>query len=394
MKEIMTTHDILNRGVEQILPSTTGLSTLMGKRKIRVYLGIDPTGNQLHLGHAVVLKKLQQFAQLGHEVILLVGNGTVKIGDPTGKDKTRPLLTDEQIEENFSTWKKQASKILDFSLIKIKYNGDWLDKLTYADFIQLCAKFTVQQMMERDMFVERVKNNLPVHIHELLYPIMQGYDSVAMDVDLEIGGSDQIFNMMRGRDLQKIERNKEKWVLGTKIINGLDGRKMSKSYNNFVSLIENPADMFGKLMSVADSEIITYFEVLTDTSTEELKTLQARLESGENPMELKKRLAFEITRWLHDETEATQAQSHFEKTVQNKELPDKIPSLQVEEKNTTMLNLVSLARPEMSKSEARRLIEQGGVELDGAKHHNPIDAVVVKNGQVLRVGKRQYFKIR
>lgn len=389
----LTKDEILKRGVEQILPSREGLSDLMSRRKIRLYLGIDPTGNQLHLGHAVPLRKLQQFAELGHEVILLVGNGTVKIGDPTGRDKARPELTDEAIEANFKTWKEQASKVLDFTQIKIMHNGDWLDKLTYSDLIKLCAKFTVQQMMERDMFVERVKNNLPVHIHELLYPIMQGFDSVVMDVDLEVGGNDQTFNMMTGRQLQKTEHNKEKFVLSTKIINGLDGRKMSKSFGNFVSLTENPNDMFGKLMSVADGEIITYFEALTDLSTEEIAQMKTQLNEGANPMEFKKRLAFEITQWLHDEAAAIAARTHFERTVQNKELPESMPKLKVADSKTTMLNLVTAALPEMSRSEARRLIEQGGVELDGSKHHNPVDEVIVKKGMVLRVGKRGYFKI-
>jgi tyrosyl-tRNA synthetase len=389
----MTIDDVLTRGVEQVLPSTETLAMLLGKKKIRLYLGIDPTGNELHLGHAVVLRKLQQFADLGHDAILLVGNGTVKIGDPTGKDKTRPMLTESEIEENFQNWKKQASKVIDFTTVRILHNGDWLDKLTYVDMIKLCAKFTVQQMMERDMFVERVKKNQPVHVHELMYPIMQGFDSVAMDVDLEIGGSDQIFNMMRGRDLQKSEHNKDKWVLGTKLINGLDGRKMSKSYGNYVSLVENPNDMYGKLMSIADGEIVTYFEVFTNVPTEEIKQVQKDISKGTNPMEFKKQLAFEITKWLHNESDAKAAQENFEKTVQQKQVPDDAPTLRVAS-STSLLELVALANPDMSKSEARRLIEQGGVELDEVKHHNPIDAIHVKTGMILRVGKRNYFKLK
>ena len=389
----MTITDVLSRGVETVLPSKEGLARTLQTKKLRLYLGIDPTGNELHIGHAVVLRKLQQFADLGHETILLVGNGTVKIGDPTGKDKTRPMLTEAEIEANFQTWKAQASKVLDFSKITIKRNGDWLDKLDYVAMIQLCAKFTVQQMMERDMFVERVKNNQPVHIHELLYPLMQGYDSVAMDVDLEIGGNDQTFNMMVGRDLQRIVHNKEKFVLGTKLINGLDGRKMSKSYNNFVSLTEDPINMFGKLMSVADSEILTYFEVLTDVPTEEIASMQKDLKNGLNPIELKKKLAHSITAWLHSETAADSALEHFEKTIQKKEIPRDIPVLHVGKTSHTLLSLVTLAKPAMSKSEARRLIEQGGVELNEKKHFNPIDEVELKSDMVLRVGKRDYFKI-
>lgn len=393
-KESMTITDVLTRGVETVLPSKEGLEKVMQSKKIRLYLGIDPTGNQLHLGHAVLLRKLQQFADLGNEVILLVGNGTVKIGDPTGKDTTRPLLTEAEIEENFQTWKSQASKVLDFSQIKIKYNGDWLDKLTYVEMIKLCAKFTVGQMMERDMFVERVKNNQPVHIHELLYPIMQGYDSVAMDVDLELGGNDQTFNMLVGRTLQKMINGKEKFVLSGKMINGLDGRKMSKSYGNFVSLVENPIDMYGKLMSIADDEIVTYFEVLTDTPTDEIKRIGAELQKGANPMSFKKKLAHTITTWLHTSTDADSAQDHFEKTVQNKEIPENIPSIRLPKDVRTALAIVSIAQPEVSKSALRRLIEQGGVEFDGKKHFNPLDEVDVVEGTVVRIGKREYFRIK
>ena len=211
MSETKTTlPELLTRGVEQVLPGSDTLAELMSKKKIRVYLGIDPTGNQLTLGHSVVLRKLQQFADAGHEVIMLIGNGTVRIGDPTGKDSTRPEISDEVIKENFKTWKEQASKVLDFDKIQIKYNGDWLDKLSYADMVKLMAQTTVQQLMERDMFQERLKNGLPIHGHEIMYPLLQGYDSVAMDVDLEIGGSDQLFNMMMGRTLQRQMNNREK----------------------------------------------------------------------------------------------------------------------------------------------------------------------------------------
>ncbi|HSW89534.1 MAG TPA: tyrosine--tRNA ligase [Patescibacteria group bacterium] len=389
----MTIDDVLTRGVEQILPSKDSLAGLMQRKKIKLYLGIDPTGNELHLGHAVPLRKLQQFADLGHDVILLIGNGTVKIGDPTGRDKTRPQLTDEEIETNFQNWKAQASKVVNFDQIRITRNGDWLEKLTYVEMIKLCAKFTVQQMMERDMFVERVKKNLPVHVHELLYPIMQGFDSVAMDVDLEIGGNDQTFNMMRGRDLQKSEHDKEKWVLATKLINGLDGRKMSKSYGNFVSLTEKPIDMFGKIMSIADSEIITYFEVFTNVSQGDITDIKAEIDGGTNPMKFKKQLAHLITTWLHSSADADSAQEHFEKTVQQKELPENMPAVRLASMHVTTLTIVRAARSDMSNSEARRLIEQGGVEIDGKKHMNPVDQVDVKFGSVVKIGKREYFKV-
>ena len=254
-------NEVLTRGVAEILPDKKTLTALMIQRPIKLYLGIDPTAFLLHLGHAVVLRKLQQFAELGHEVILLIGNGTVKIGDPTGRDESRPVLTDEIIEANFQNWKKQAGAILDFDKIKILHNGDWLDKLTYSDIIQLLAKTTVQQLLERDMFQRRLKDGLPIFGHEIIYPLLQGYDSVVMNVDLELGGTDQTFNMMMGRTLQKAYNNHKKWVLTTQIIEGTDGRKMSKSFNNYVALTEPANDMYGKLMSLKDELILNYFTI-------------------------------------------------------------------------------------------------------------------------------------
>lgn len=390
----MKIHDVLTRGVEQILPSREGLLETIEKKKIRLYLGIDPTGNQLHLGHGVVLRKLQQFCDLGHHVILLIGNGTVRIGDPTGRDASRPQLTDEQIMENFKTWKQQASKVLDFSKIEIKKNGDWLDKLSFADIVKLMAQTTVQQLIERDMFQDRIKKKLPIFGHEIIYPLLQGYDSVAMDVDLEVGGTDQTFNMMMGRQLQKSMRGREKFVLTTPIINGLDGRKMSKSFNNFVGLAEEPEQIFGKLMSLSDDQIISYFEVLTDVPTNEIAEMKQDLAAGTNPMILKKRLAHTITAWLNTEEAANAAEDHFERTVQNKEMPSSIPTLSLGKIPHTALNIVVLAKPDMSKSAARRLIEQGGVVIDGDKHHNPIDEVTIHEGSIIRIGKREYFKLK
>ncbi len=389
----MTIQEVLTRGVEQILPSQEGLAQLMAQKKIRLYLGIDPTGNQLHLGHAVVLRKLQQFADLGHDVILLIGNGTVKIGDPTGKDKTRPLLTDEVIEENFRTWQQQAAKVLNFEQITIKRNGDWLDPLTFPDIVKLMAKFTVQQLLERDMFQERLKNNQPIFAHEIIYPILQGYDSVAMDVDLEIGGSDQLFNMMVGRQLQKEMNNHDKFVLGVPLLVGSDGRKMGKSLHNFISLTAEPNDMYGKVMSIVDDVIIEYFTLLTDVPLAEIEDMETELAAGANPMELKKRLALTITAQYHDAQAAQAAQVHFEKTVQNRELPGQMPEL-VAAGSSSVLDLVMQTGVPASRGEARRLIEQGGVSLDDEKLTDSNQKLSPKSGQVLRVGKRQWFAIK
>lgn len=387
-----TVPTILSRGVEHILPSAEGLAKVMESKKIRVYLGIDPTGNQLHLGHAVVLRKLQQFADAGHHVILLIGNGTVRIGDPTGKDKTRPMLTDQDIESNFQTWKSQASKILDFSKIEIKRNGDWLDKLTFADMVKLLSTTTVQQLLERDMFQERMRNNLPIHTHELIYPILQGFDSVVMDVDLEIGGSDQIFNMMVGRQLQKQINNREKFVLGVPLLVGADGRKMGKSLGNFIPLLDAPNDMFGKLMSVTDAVIMDYFRLLTDIPDAEISQMEEAIKRGDNPMQFKKKLASTITSWLHSPEEAVTAEANFQQVVQNKEIPTDIPvhALTLEEQTLPAVSVLAQIT-QLSKSDIRRLAEQGGLTKDGEKLMD-VQQPLIEG--IYKVGKRTYLKIQ
>lgn len=394
-KHVLEISEVLSRGVAEILPSRDGLAKLMSERKIRLYLGIDPTGSELHLGHSVTLRKLQQFADLGHEVILLIGNGTVKIGDPTGRDESRPMLTDEQIEENFKTWKEQASKVLDFSKIEIRHNGDWLDALAMPEIVKLMAKTTVQQLIERDMFQERLKKNLPIHGHEIMYPLLQGYDSVAMDVDLEIGGTDQTFNMMMGRHLQKIYNQKEKWVLTTPIINGTDGRKMSKSYHNYVSLMEKPIDMYGKLMRIADEMIGEYFTLLTDVPSAEIDAILQAMQAGENPMAFKKQLAFTITQQYHSAEEASKAQEHFESTIQNKAVSSESETVRRSDlADRPAFEVVAQLTGE-SNSNARRLIEQGAVvllptERAVANATNPID---LTGAEGLRIGKRRLYKL-
>ncbi len=395
-KTTPTIDQVLTRGVAEVLPSKDGLADLMQQRKIRLYLGIDPTGSLLTLGHSVVLRKLQQFAELGHEVILLIGSGTVRIGDPTGKDSTRPELTDEQIQANFKSWKEQASKILDFTKIKIVYNGDWLDKLTYADLVKLMAKTTVQQLIERDMFQDRLKNGKPIFGHEIMYPLLQGYDSVHMDVDLELGGTDQTFNMMMGRHLQKAYNNHEKWVLTTPIINGTDGRKMSKSYGNFVAITEEPRQMYGKLMSIADDMIMEYFTLLTDVPDAELATLAERLRAGENPMELKKQLAFAITQQYHDSSAAQDAAEFFAKTVQDKTVPDDVPEVTLESSDSTVLDVLKQALPTESNTALRRLLTEGAVTVvpSEKKLSDPLQVIDWANDTVLKIGKRRYVRLK
>lgn len=383
---------ILTRGVEQVLPDPDGLAKLMAERPIRLYLGIDPTGALLHLGHAVVLRKLQQFAELGHQVILLVGNGTVKIGDPTGRDESRPILTDQEIEENFQDWRRQASKVLDFNLIEIRHNGDWLDQLNYSDMVKLMAKTTVQQLLERDMFQRRLAQGLPIFGHEIIYPLLQGYDSVVMEVDLEIGGNDQTFNMMMGRHLMQQYLQREKWVLTTPLIEGTDGRKMSKTYNNYVSLTEPAIDVYGKLMRINDELIVKYFQLLTDLDLKEIDAIQQAINQGSNPMDFKKKLAFTITEQLHDKEAAQEAEQHFSRTFQEGQMPEESSFA------TWELEFAAdqyLSNSFCSNSELNRLLEQGAIRLlPAGEKLNRAELLALTSGSKVKVGKKNWFIIK
>ncbi len=390
----LTAREVLSRGVAEVLPKAETIEKLMSERKLKLYLGIDPTGSHLTLGHAVGLRKLQQFADLGHDVILLIGNGTVRIGDPTGKDSTRPMLTDEAIKQNFQDWKKQAAKVLDFDKITIVYNGDWLDALSYADMVKLMANVTVQQLMERDMFQERLKAGKPIHGHEIIYPLLQGYDSVAMEVDLELGGTDQTFNMLMGRTLLRQYKDKEKWVLSVPIINGTDGRKMSKSYGNYIALDEAPNEMFGKIMSMKDDEMMTYFEIFTEIDLDEAKTL-----ISQSPRDAKVQLGQHIVTWLHDEASAQSALHDFEQKFVKKEVPDEMPTFNVGESKIGILDLITkICHFASSNGEARRVVEQGGVEFGSESNRQKITdpkttVQISSETQVLKVGKRKWAKI-
>jgi tyrosyl-tRNA synthetase len=381
---------ILTRGVAEVLPKADTLEKLMGERKIRLYLGIDPTGAFLTLGHAVVLRKLQQFADAGHDVILLIGNGTVRIGDPTGRDSTRPVLTDEQINENFKNWKSQAEKILDFSKIRILHNGDWLDALNYAEIVKLLGNVTVSQLMERDMFQERIKKGHPVFGHEILYPLLQGYDSVAMEVDLEIGGTDQTFNMLMGRTLLRNYKNKEKWVLSCPIINGTDGRKMSKSYGNYIALTEEPKEMFGKIMSMRDEEMETYFEIFTELEVSIYKALIKK-----SPRDAKVTLAKEIIKWIYNEKLADEAEMDFVQKFVKKEVPDEMPEFKIDQKEIGIIELISkITKFADSNSDARRLVIANAVSIDDEKITDPNFIVKIEGEKVLKVGKKKWGRVQ
>lgn len=391
----MDIEEILTRGVANIIPGKIELEKALKKdKKLNIYMGIDPTSTKIHLGHAVGLRKLNEFAKLGHNVTLVIGDFTALIGDTSDKESERPMLSPKEIEENFQDYKKQAQKVLDFSKVKIRYNSEWLKKLTFEDIVKLSQHFSVGDFVGRELVKKRLSDGKRVGLHEFLYPVMQGYDSYFMDTDLQIGGTDQTFNMQAGRTLQKDLRNKESYVLTTPILEGPDGRKMSKSWGNAIWLNDDPSDMYGKVMAVNDNLIITYFTLATDTSLEEIKEYEKRLKS-ENPRDIKKDLAFEIVKELHNEEEAGKAKDNFERTVQNKEMPNEIPSvkLDISKSIADALLETNLAQ---SKSEAKRLIEQGGVFINNEKiedYNVGLDTVVKNGGAILQVGKRKFVRI-
>ena len=379
-----TNTDLLTRRVAKILPSKEGLEKLISGKKIRLYQGFDPTFNQLHLGHTIGFRKLMDFARAGHEVIFLFGTGTVLAGDPSERDTGRKLITQEEIDENIKSWKEQVSKIVDFDLVKIRQNGDWLTELKLKDIIKIGSNISATQLFKRENFTRRIAKGDVVWYHETMYPLLQGYDSVVMDVDLEIGGTDQEFNMLIGRELQRKMNDREKFVLTTPMINGVDGKKMSKSVGNCIWLTDKPETIYSKIMSMADDMITTYYELLTDIPMDEIANLDPS-----KPIENKKRLAYDITRQLHGEAGAKIGESHYNTVIQPKAAPSEMPELKILP-NTSILDALKSAELGVSNADIKRTLEQNGVEVDGVKASDP-QAIVT--GQILKFGKRTYRKI-
>lgn len=384
--------EILARRVEKVLPSADGLDILMQKRKIRLYQGFDPTGTRLHLGHAVGLRKLMEFAEAGHEVIFLFGTGTVIVGDPSQRDSGRKLITQGEIDENIKDWQRQASKIVDFKKVTIKKNGDWLLNLNIKDIVHIASHISSVQLFKRESFQRRLDKGDTVWYHETMYPLLQGYDSVVMDVDLEIGGSDQEFNMLMGRELQKKMNKKEKYVLTTPMIVGTDGKQMSKSSGNCVWLDDEPSEMYGKLMRLPDSEVMSYFTNVTDVPLEDLKLLEADLEAGKNPRDIKARLASEVVTMLHSQEAAMAAASAFDAQFKEGNVPDDIPEVKLSKDVWEPVELLTESKLVSSKSEARRMLEQNGAKLNSETLKD--EEITVKSGDVLQVGKRKFIKLK
>ena len=388
--------ELLTRGVENIYPKKDFLeSRLKSGEQLTLYTGYDPTAPTLHIGHAITMMKLRQFQDLGHKIIMLIGDFTGMIGDPTDKTAARQKLTRKQVLENCKNYQKQAASILNFSgnnPVEIKYNSEWLGKMSFADVTELTSHFTVQRMLERDMFQERMKSEKPIFVHEFLYPVMQAYDSVAMNVDGEVGGNDQTFNMLAGRDLMKDLKNKEKFVLTTKLLVDSSGKKMGKSEGNMISLIDSPEDMFGKVMSWTDEMIVKGFELCTKVSMEDLKEIEKQMKEGINPRDLKLRLAFEIVKTFLSETEAKSAQENFINTFAKKQIPDEMPEVKPSVYDITAV--LTESKICKSKSEVRQMIDQGGVKINEIKVPSGEYGFPVKAGDIIQKGTRFFVRVK
>ncbi len=365
-------------------------------KPLRVKLGLDPTAPDIHVGHTVVIRKLKAFQDLGHTVIFLIGDFTGMIGDPSGKNVTRPPLTREEVNANAETYKRQMFKLLDPDKTELRFNGEWMDKFTAADFVKLCARVTVKQILERDDFSKRLTEQTPISLHELLYPLTQGYDSVALEADVELGGTDQKFNLMVGRDLQREYGQEPQIVITTPLLEGLDGvNKMSKSLNNYIGIDEPAGEMFGKVMSISDDLMWRYYELLTDMPPSEIASLREKCESGdENPRNAKVALAKLIIKDFHSQTDADAAEEDFVRQFVKKEVPDDIEEKTIEAGRYRLAELIVNTGLAASKGEARRLIEQGGVRINGEKASNNAEEITIGSEEILlQVGKRKFLKV-
>lgn len=386
---------ILTKGVEQILPSVDALKDLLlsGKR-LNIYQGYDPTADSLHIGHAVGMRKLEDFRKLGHNVVFLIGDFTARIGDPSDKTAARVKLTKAQVEKNLKKYVEQSLPIIDIfnkeNPVQVLYNSQWLEPLNLGDIIEIASEFTVQQMMKRDMFKKRVEIDKPIYLHEFFYPMMQGYDSVMMDIDVEIGGNDQLFNMLAGRDLVRSRLNKEKIVITGKLFTTADGIKMSKSEGSMIRLDENANDIYGKVMAFDDNLLVLGFEILTSYDMDRVKQIEERLQTGENPMNIKKQLAFQLVTELKGEQAAISAQKYFENIFQKQDTQTEIPLKIVN--NLKIIDILIELKIAESRAQARRLIEQGAVKIDDEKvtHWDSELKSDISTAQILKCGRYIY----
>jgi len=402
MSEFKRQFDIISRGAIDLLPEDEFRErikkSIKANKPLRVKQGFDPTAPDIHLGHTVGIRKLKQFQELGHQIVLIIGDYTGLVGDPSGRSATRPQLTYDQVMENAETYQRQFFKILDRSKTEIHYNGEWFSKMNFKEIMELAARFTVARMLERDDFDKRYKSGSPISIHELFYPLMQAYDSVAIKADIEIGATEQKFNLLTGREIQQDYGVQPQLVLTLPVLVGVDGhQRMSKSTGNYIGIDESPGEMFGKIMSIPDNLIYSYFELATDVTLDRLAEIKGILEKGQtNPMELKKELGETIVSMYHSADEAKDARIEFERVFSKGELPEGIPEFDARNYEGSIWIVKLLTDSKMAKSggEARRLIRGGGVSVDGEKISDENYEFELKDGMLLKIGKRRFLKIR
>lgn len=393
--------EILLRGIEEVIPKKDFISLIEKKQKLTVKAGFDPTSPDLHLGHTVLINKLKQFQDLGHKVIFLIGDFTGSIGDPSGVSETRPVLSKEELKKNSATYKKQIFKILDPKKTDIQFNSSWFNKMKPQDFVKLASSMTVARMLEREDFSKRYKSNQPISIHEFLYPLVQGYDSFFLKADVELGGTDQKFNLLVGRDIQKINGMKEQIIITLPILEGLDGvKKMSKSLDNYVGLTDNPDEMFGKLMSISDEMMWRYYDLLSFKTNKEIKKLKNMSSSGIDLMETKFKLSLEIVERFHGKRKSIMALEEFKNRFGKKKDPTNILNLDLKIKQKSLKLIDLLAHSGLgenifcqSKSEARRMLSQSAVKVDGKKVTKEDFLVKINKKTLIQVGKRRHLKI-
>lgn len=392
-KEVERQYKILSRGCDEIINEKEFKNKLEKSIKenkpLKIKLGIDPTGSELHIGHAVPLRKLKQFQELGHEVNFLIGTFTARIGDPTGKSETRKMLSFETIQENIKTYLEQVAIILDLDKLKVVYNHEWLETLSLTEVLKLLSMFTVSQMIQREDFAKRLANNQPVSLIEFMYPILQGYDSVELKADVELGATEQKFNLLRGRDLQKNFNQEQQVCMIMPILVGLDGvEKMSKSLGNYISIKDTPNDMFGKIMSISDDLMQNYYEMITDIDLDEVKEILKG-----HPMEAKKRLGMELVEIYYGKEAAIEARAWFENVFSNKNLNVELPEFSVGVENINILELLTKVGFIKTNSEGRRLIEQNAVKINDEVINDIKVDVEIKDEMILRCGKKKIVKL-
>ncbi len=387
---------LLRRGADEILLESELRDRIKAGKPLRIKAGFDPTAPDLHLGHTVLLNKMRQFQQLGHQVIFLIGDFTGRIGDPSGRNVTRPALDDEAILENAQTYKEQVYKILDPELTEVRFNAEWFGPMSASDLIRLASRQTLARMLERDDFSKRYKEQQPIALHEFLYPMVQGYDSVALECDVELGGTDQKFNLLMGRELQKGNGQKPQIVLTMPLLEGLDGvQKMSKSLNNYVGVDDEPNDMFGKLMSIPDSIMWRYFELLSVKSNEDIEKLKQAAEEGMNPRDIKYELGLEIVETYHGASAAVAAKEAFIQRFRQGQLPEDLETIEISvgDEGRAIANVLVDAKLTSGTSESHRMIKQGAVRIDGEKIEDGRQSLLAGETIVMQVGKRKVAKV-